>query len=48
MYTVKKRLLKYKCFNGFIAYDVYKDGCLYVSAMSPRLIEKFFNINVEG
>lgn len=48
MYTVKQRKLKYRAYNGFIAYDVYKNGELYVAAMSPRLIKHFFNIAVEG
>jgi hypothetical protein len=46
MYTVKQRVLKYKGFNGFIAYDVYKNDKLHVSAMSPRLIKQFFKIDV--
>ena len=48
MYTVKKRKLKYRAYNGFIAYDVYKNGKLYVAAMSPQLIKQFFNLTIEG
>ena len=48
MYIVKKRSLKYKAYSGFIAYDVYRNGELYLAAMSQRLIKQFFNITVEG
>ena len=48
MYTVKKRSLEYKIYLGFIAYDVYKNDKLHVSAMSPRLIKQFFNLTIEG
>ena len=48
MYAVKQRKIKYKAYNGFIAYDVYKNGKLYVAAMTPRSIKQFFNITVEG
>ena len=48
MYTVKQRKIKYKAYSGFIAYDVYRNGELYLAAMSPRLIKQFFNITVEG
>jgi len=48
MYTVKRRKLKHKAYNGFIAYDVYKNDKLHVVAMSPQLIKQFFNLTIEG
>ena len=48
MYTVKKRILKYRTYSGFIAHDVYKNDKLHVVAMSPQLIKQFFNLTIEG